>query len=62
MSRLDALVTELKGTLQTVTDQKEFLEKVVETAGTLAFQTMQAEAAINTMRQEREAGSKKMKS
>ncbi len=58
LSRLDALLIDLQSTLQTVLDQKEFLEKVVQTAGSLAFQTMQAEAAINTLREEREAAGK----
>jgi len=32
---------------------------VVETTGTLTFQTMQAEAVISTLRQEREAAQPK---
>jgi chromosome segregation ATPase len=51
LSRLDALLIDLQTTLKTVLDQKEFLERVVETTGTLALQTMQAEAAIRTLRE-----------
>ena len=51
MARLDALLIDLQSTFQTVLDQKEFLERVVETAGNLALQTMQAEAAIATLRE-----------
>jgi len=55
VARLDALLIDLQSTFQTVVDQKEFLERVVETAGNLALQTMQAEAAIATLREAAEA-------
>ena len=51
LARLDALLIDLQSTFQTVLDEKEFLERVVETAGNLALQTMQAEAAIATLRE-----------
>jgi chromosome segregation ATPase len=51
LARLDAALIDLQSTLQAVLDQKQFLEQVVETAGQLALQTMQAEAAINTLRE-----------
>ncbi|HEX9579738.1 MAG TPA: hypothetical protein VF970_01400 [Gemmatimonadales bacterium] len=59
VAHLDALVITIQSTLQTVLDQKDFLDKVVETTGTLTFQTMQAEAVIATLRQEREAAQPK---
>jgi chromosome segregation ATPase len=51
LARLDAALIDLQTTLQAVLDQKQFLEQVVETAGSLALQTMQAEAAIRTLRE-----------
>ncbi len=51
LARLDAALIDLQSTFQAVLDQKQFLEQVVETAGQLALQTMQAEAAINTLRE-----------
>jgi chromosome segregation ATPase len=54
VARLDALLIDLQSTLQTVLGQKEFLERVVETSGNLALQTMQAEAMINQLRQDGE--------
>ncbi len=51
LTRLDALLIDLKSTFDNVLGHKEFLERVVETAGNLALQTMQAEAAINTLRE-----------
>jgi hypothetical protein len=51
LARLDAALIDLQTTLQAVLDQKQFLEQVVETAGSLALQTMQAEAAIKTLRE-----------
>jgi chromosome segregation ATPase len=55
LSRLDASLIDLQSTFQAVLDQKAFLEQVVETAGSLALQTMQAEAAISTLREATEA-------
>lgn len=55
LSRLDASLIDLQSTFQAVLDQKDFLERVVETAGSLALQTMQAEAAINTLREATDA-------
>jgi len=55
LSRLDASLIDLQSTFQAVLDQKAFLEQVVETAGSLALQTMQAEAAISTLREAAEA-------
>jgi DNA repair exonuclease SbcCD ATPase subunit len=50
LARLDALLIDLQSTFQLVLGHKEFLERVVETAGNLALQTMQAEAMIGTLR------------
>ena len=54
LSRLDALLIDLKSTFETVLGHKEFLERVVETAGNLALQTMHAEAVISTLRESEE--------
>ena len=54
---LDAHLSDMKATLGTVLEQREFLEKVIEATGTLAFQTMQAESVLAQLREERgEAG------
>src|SRR5574341_343947 len=55
LARLDAALIDLQSTFQAVLDQKQFLEQVVETAGQLALQTMQAEAAISTLREAMES-------
>jgi chromosome segregation ATPase len=55
LTRLDALLIDLQSTFQAVLEQKAFLERVVETAGNLALQTMQAEAAIATLREATQA-------
>ncbi|MBI4421660.1 MAG: hypothetical protein HY560_12615, partial [Gemmatimonadetes bacterium] len=51
LSRLDAMLIDLETTFETVQAHKEFLERVVETAGNLSLQTMHAEAVINTLRE-----------
>lgn len=57
---LDAHLTDMKTQLGTVLEQRDFLEKVIETAATLAFQTMQAESVLAQLREaggEADAGS-----
>ena len=56
LSRLDALLADAQSTLDTVLEQREFLEQVVKTAGALSLQTVQAEEVLNALRNEREAG------
>jgi chromosome segregation ATPase len=53
---LDAHLADMKTTLGTVLEQRDFLDKVVETTGTLAFQTMQAESVLGQLREERGEG------
>lgn len=45
----------MKTTLGTVLEQRDFLEKVIETTGTLAFQTTWAESVLAQLREERGA-------
>lgn len=51
MSRLDAMLIDLQSTFDNVLSQREFLERVVETAGNLSMQTMHAESLIKTLRE-----------
>lgn len=55
LAHLDAHLAGLRAMLQTVLDQREFLDKVVETGGNLTFQAMQAEAVLTALREERAA-------
>lgn len=54
LAQLDAVVAGLQTTLETALAQKDFLDKVIETAGALSFQTMQAEGVLTQLRQEQE--------
>ena len=56
LAQLDAHVSGLRATLETVLEQKDFLDRVIETAGALSFQTMQAEGVLTQLRQEHEKG------
>ena len=56
LAQLDAHVSGLQATLETVLEQKDFLDRVIETAGALSFQTMQAEGVLTQLRQEHEKG------
>jgi chromosome segregation ATPase len=48
---LDAHLTDMKTQLATVLEQRDFLEKVIETTATLTFQTMQAESVLAQLRE-----------
>jgi len=55
-ARLDALMITVGSSLETLESQREFLDQVIETAGSLRFQAKHAEALIETLREEREHG------
>lgn len=48
---LDAHLTDMKTQLSTVLEQRDFLEKVIETTAALSFQTMQAESVLAQLRE-----------
>jgi len=50
MARAEALMIDIRTSLDTLHGQKAFLEQVMETAGSLRFQSKQAEALIGTLR------------
>jgi len=54
LTRLDALVVDIDTGLQSMEGQRAFLGQVLETARSLRFQSKQAEALIETLREERE--------
>jgi chromosome segregation ATPase len=54
LARADALVIDIQSSLETLHGQKAFLDHVIEKAGSLTFQAKQAEALIDTLREERE--------
>ena len=54
IARAEALMIEIGASLETLHGQKAFLEQVMETAGSLRFQSKQAEALIGTLRDARQ--------
>jgi chromosome segregation ATPase len=54
LARADALMIDLQSSLETLQHQKGLVDQVVEKAGTLAFNTRQAEALIKILREERD--------
>jgi DNA repair exonuclease SbcCD ATPase subunit len=56
LARAEALVLDLRGSLETLAAQREFLDQVVATAGALRFQSRQAEALVEALREAGEAG------
>jgi hypothetical protein len=54
MARLDALLSDIQGSLETVRSQKAVVDAVLERAGQLSFQAKEAEALIDALRQERD--------
>jgi len=58
LARADALVLDLQSGIETLESQRAIVEQVVEQAGVLEFQSKQAEALIETLRQERELASR----
>lgn len=54
LARADALVIDLDASLMTLETQRAVVEQVVSQSGALEFQSKQAEALLETLRQERE--------
>jgi DNA repair exonuclease SbcCD ATPase subunit len=54
LARADALVIDLDSSLETLETQRAVVEQVISQAGALEFQSKQAEALLETLRQERE--------
>jgi chromosome segregation ATPase len=54
MARLDTLVTDIQGSLETVRSQKAVVDAFLEKAGQLAFQAKEAEALIAALKEERD--------
>jgi len=50
--RAEAVLIDIRQSLDTLHGQRAFLDQVMETAGSLRFQTKQAEALIETLREE----------
>ena len=53
LARADALLIDIKSSLEAVSGQKAFLDEVVTQAGSLTFQAKEAEVLIDTLRKER---------
>ena len=51
---MEALLSDLQTTFETLHGQKALMDQVVEQAGSLEFHTRQAQALIATLREERE--------
>ena len=58
LARADALVLDLQSGIETLESQRAIVQQVVEQAGVLEFQSKQAEALIETLRQERDLASR----
>ena len=54
MARLDTLLNDIQGSLETVHSQKAVVDAVLEKAGQLSFQAKEAEALIAALREERD--------
>jgi len=54
LARADALLIDIQSSLEALEGQKALVDYVVEKAGALTFQVKQAEALIDTLRDERE--------
>jgi chromosome segregation ATPase len=54
LARADALLIEIQSSIETLEGQKSLVDFVLEKAGALTFQAKQAEALIETLREERE--------
>ena len=54
MARLDTLLGDIQGSLETVGSQKAVVDAVLEKAGQLSFQVKEAEALIAALREERD--------
>jgi hypothetical protein len=53
VARVEALLTDIQSSLETLHGQKAFLDQVVEKAGALSVLNKHAEAIIQTLREER---------
>ena len=58
MARLDMLVNDIQGSLETVHSQKAVVDAVLEKAGQLSFQAKEAEALITALREERDVAAR----
>jgi hypothetical protein len=58
LARAEALLIDIQSSLETLESQKAMVDYVVQKAGALAFQTKQAEALIESLREERELTSR----
>jgi chromosome segregation ATPase len=54
LARADALLIDIQSSIEGLHSQKAFVDQVMETMGSLTFQTKQAEALIANLRQERD--------
>jgi hypothetical protein len=54
LARAEALVIDIRSTLEALQGQKVIVDQAVEKAGSLKFLLKQAEALIETLREERE--------
>jgi chromosome segregation ATPase len=54
IARAEALLIDIRTSLEVLNGQKAFLEDVMDTAGSLRFQSKQAEALIATLRDARQ--------
>ena len=54
LARADAMILDVQSSIETLQNQKSIVDHVVEKAGTLTFQTRQAEALIQILREERD--------
>jgi chromosome segregation ATPase len=58
LARLDALLRDLRSTIENLEGQRAVVDRVVEQAGVLEFQSKQAEALIVSLREERDLASR----
>ncbi|MBW3536021.1 MAG: hypothetical protein KY453_12550, partial [Gemmatimonadetes bacterium] len=60
MARLDTLLGDIQGSLETVRSQKAMVDAVLDKASQLSFQAKEAEALIGALREERDLASRVM--
>jgi chromosome segregation ATPase len=58
LSRAEAMLRDIHSTFEALQAQKAFADQLLETAGSLTFQSKQAEALIETLRKERQVTDK----
>ena len=54
LARMDALMIDVRSSMDTLQKERGFMDQVIETTGSLRFQAKHAEALIDTLREERE--------